>query len=270
VRRVALWIIFVVMALVLLAPSWIMISNSFSAARAFLRRPPSIFPADFTLQHYKKIFALPFLPRWTLNTLLILGVTVVAGVLINGAAGYVFAFSRERWARWLFWAFMAPIFVSGYVLIISRFQIVGWLHLPGLAAVLLMSMFWPTGIFLFRNYFRAIPISLVESARLDGASEWAILTRVVLPLSKPIMGTAIVFLGMGALGSYVWPMLNLQTQASQTYLVGLMSTTLVSYGVKEIGYNLAVGTMVFIPYMALFIFSSRYFISGLTGGAMKE
>lgn len=263
-------VLFIIGALVLLSPSWIMISNSFSAARAFLRRPPSILPADFTLQHYRKIFALPFLPRWCLNTLLILGVVIVAGVLVSGSAGYVFSFSHTRWARYVFWAMMAPIFVSGYVLIVSRFQIVGWLRMPGLLAVLVMSIFSPTEIFLFRNYFKAIPMSLLESARLDGASEWTILTRVVLPLSKPIIGAVVVFLGMAALGSYVWPLLNLQTQEAQTYLVGLMSTTLVSYGVKEIGYNLAVGTMVFLPYLALFSFSSRYFISGLTGGALKE
>jgi multiple sugar transport system permease protein len=139
-----------------------------------------------------------------------------------------------------------------------------------MAAVIVMSVFWSTGIFLFRNYFKSIPSSIIESARIDGASEWTILTRIVLPLSKPIIGAAIVFLGMGALGDYLWQMLNLQTPESQTFLVGLMSTTINVYVVKNIGYDLTVGTLLFLPYLLLFAISSRYFIGGLTGGAIKE
>ena len=88
-------------------------------------------------------------------------------------------------------------------------------------------------------------------------------------MAKPMIGAAIVFLGMSSLGSYVWPMLNLQTPESMTYLVGLMATTLNVYVVKNIGYDLAVGTLLFLPYLALFAVSSRYFIQGLTGGALK-
>lgn len=259
------------MSVVLLFPSWIMIVNSFSPLKAFLRNPPSLLPNAFTFQNYRRIFALPYLPRWIANTAFLLLVNVTAGVLVNGAAGYVFAFSRKRWASYLFWAFMLPIFVSGYIMIIPQFVIVGALRMSGTMAVILMAIFWPTGIYLFRQYFRHIPVSLVESARIDGAREWTILTKIVLPLSKPIIGTSIVFLGMGTLGSFVWPMLNLQTPESQTFLVGLMSTTIsANIVVRDVGYDLAVGTMIFLPYLLLFSFSSRYFIGGLTGGALKE
>jgi ABC-type glycerol-3-phosphate transport system permease component len=75
---------------------------------------------------------------------------------------------------------------------------------------------------------------------------------------------------MGALGDFVWQMLNLQTPESQTFLVGLMSTTLNVYTVKNIGYDLTVGTLLFLPYLLLFAFSSRYFISGFTGKDFKN
>jgi ABC-type glycerol-3-phosphate transport system permease component len=273
--------LFALMAMVMLFPTWLMMANSLSPAKAFLRNPPRLLPHVFTLENYKRALTLrgvgqgsslgyPLLPRWILNTLLLASVLIVGGVLINGAAGYAFCFARPRWMRALFWVMLSPVFVTRYVLLISQFIIVGKLGLSGLAAVVSMSLYWATGIYLFRNYFKSIPASIIESARIDGASEWRILTQIVLPLAKPILGAAVVFLGMGALGDYIWQMLNLQTVGAQTYLVGLMATTINVYAVKNIGYDLTVGTLLFLPYLALFSFSSRYFIGGLTGGAIRE
>lgn len=255
---------------VLLFPLWLMVENSFTPARAFLRMPPKLIPYEFTLQNYKQALTMPYLPRWLLNSAVVASSVVVAGVVVNGAAGYVFAFSHHRWATYLFWCMMAPIFVTGFVLIIARFVVVGKLGMRGLGAVIGMSIFWPTGIYLFRNYFQAIPPDFIESARMDGAREWTILARIVLPLSKPIIGAAVVFLGMGALGDYVWQFLNLQQVESRTFLVGLMQSTLNATVVKNIGYDLTVGTLLFIPYILIFAASSRYFIQGLTLGGVKE
>lgn len=263
-------VLFLLMATVFLFPAGLMVTNSFSPAKAFLRSPPSLVPYAWTLENYQKALSLRFLPRWIVNTVLLAAILIVGSTLITGAAGYVFCFARFRWARILFWLMMAPIFVTRYVLLISQFVIIGKLHLDGMVAVASMSLFWSTGIYLFRNYFKSIPASIIESARIDGANEWTILTRIVLPVSKPIVGTSIVFLGMGALGDYIWQMLCLQTPESQTFLVGLMASTLNVYVVKNIGYDLAIGTLLFLPYLALFALSSRYFIGGLTGGALKE
>ena len=253
----------------LLFPSWLMIANSLSPARGFLRNPPRLTPYEWTIDNYKRALSLKHLPRWIANTAVLASVIVVGGVLINGAAGYAFSFCRARWLQAVFWAFMMPIFVTRYVLIIAQIQIVGRLGLDGLPAVASMSLFWATGIFLFRNYFRSIPHEIVESARMDGAGEWRVLLRIVLPMSKPMIGAAVVFLGMGALGDYIWQMLNLQAGETRTYLVGLMFTTLERYVVRNIGYDLTVGTLLFLPYLALFAVSSRYFIKGLQAGALK-
>jgi ABC-type glycerol-3-phosphate transport system permease component len=256
--------------LVLLLPLWLMATGGFTPSQAFLKIPPNIIPKVFTLVNYRAIGRMPFLGRWIANSALVLVTIVVAGVVVNGAAGYVFGFASHRWVKVLFWAMMAPIFVTRMVLIISQFVIVGRLGLRGLVAVVGMSIYWPTGIFLFRNYFGSVPMSIVESARLDGASEWTIFASVVLPICKPILGAATVFLGMGALGDYVWQMLNLQRPELQTFLVGLMNSTIDVRVVTNIGYDLAVGTVLFVPYLVLFAVSSRYFIKGLTLGGAKE
>jgi multiple sugar transport system permease protein len=255
---------------ILLFPIWLMVSTSFTPTQGTLDISSAFIPKNLTLANYKRAFSLPFLPRWALNTVVVLVLIVVVGMLSNGAAGYVFAYAKFKWINILFWTMMTPIFVTRYVLIISQFIIVGKLKMDGLVAVIAMAIFWPSGVFLFRNYFRSIPMSLIESARIDGAHEWTILTKVVLPLSKPMIGMGIVFMGMSALGDYMWQMLNLQDMSKRTYLVGLAQSVMTHSVVPNIGYDLAVGTLLFLPYLVLFSVSSRYFIGGLTGGATKE
>jgi ABC-type glycerol-3-phosphate transport system permease component len=264
------YVILFIICAVLLFPVWLMVMNGFTPAKMFLRMPPRLIPYEFTLDNYKQALTIPYLGRWIVNTGILLAIIVTSGVLINGAAGYVFAFAKFPGKQLIFWSMLTPIFVTRFSLLISQFVIVGALHLNGLWAVVAMSIFWPSGIFLFRNYFSSLPISIIESARMDGASEWTILRKVVLPVCKPIVGMSVVFIGMGVLGDYIWQMLNLQTDDVKTYLVGLMNTTMDFYTAKSIGYNLAVGTLLFIPYLLLFAFSSKYFIEGLTGGASKE
>jgi len=255
---------------VMLLPIYLMVENSFTPASVFLKVPPDLFPYEFTLANYQRVFSNQYLGRWALNSLIVIGAIVTIGIVTNCAAGYVFAFSNQKIYRYLFWAMLSPMFVSGYVLIISRFLVIRWLHISGMLAVILMPLFWPTGIYLSRNYFHSIPMSLIESARMDGASEFAILMKVVLPVSKPLVGACMAFLAMAAMGDYIWAHLNLTRPASKTYLVGLLQSTLETYQIRSVGYNLAVGVMLFIPYLIVFSLSSRYFITGLTTGAMKE
>ena len=267
--KVVKYTLLILICAILLFPVWLMVTNSFTSARAFLKMPPRLVPEHLTLDNYKRAFTMPYITRWIFNTLLVMVSVVLAGILVNGAAGYVFAFAKFKWRNIIFWAMLAPIFVTRMALLISQFIVVGKLGLRGMAAVILMSIFWPTGIYLFRNYFQSISIDFVENARMDGAHEWTILTKIILPLSKPIIGAALVFMGMGVLGDYIWQSLNMLEPETQTFIVGLMKSTLDVYVVKNIGYNLAVGTLLFIPYLILFAFSSKYFIQGLTAGGVK-
>lgn len=261
-------VILIALFFIWMVPTAMMIGNSLSSDKSFARVPPTILPARFSLENYRDLLGLKLLPRWIANTALIMVVHVSGVILINGAAAYVFAFSRARWAKWLFWLFMTPIFVSQYVILVPQFVIYGKLGMVGLPAVIL-PVVWSTGIFLFRNYFKSIPMSLTESARIDGAGEWAIFQKIVLPISKPLVGTAIILLSMGVIGSYVWPMLNLRIPEQQTYLVGLMASAINVYAIKNVGKDLAIGVLAMLPYLLIFSLSSRSFISGLVGGAVK-
>lgn len=252
---------------VMLIPVGMMVVGSFTPAASFLAA--NFPPREYTTRNYERILRLPTLGRWLANSAILIGAATIGGTLINGAAGYAFASRQGKWKDILFWLMMVPIFVTRFVLLISQFQVVGWLHLSGPVAVVVMTLYWPTGIYLFRNYFQSLPAGIVECARIDGAGEWRILTQIVLPMAKPIVGVAIVSLGMMCMGDYIWQMLNLRDPRMQTLLVGLMASTLSVYVIKDVGYDLAVGTVLFVPYLVIFAASSRYFVEGLKG-AVKE
>lgn len=254
---------------VLFIPVLMMISNSLTPVKAFLTRPPRMWPRNFTLENYRQIFAMPLLPRWVLNTVIIVSAAVSSAMIVNGAAGYVFAFAKFKFLKPAFALALLPIFCTSYVMIIPRFVIVNRLGLNGTAAVIMMGIYWPMGIYLFRNYFTTVPKSFIENARLDGAKEWQIFWYIVLPICKPILGACIVFLSLGIMHDWVWQLLNLVAKHTQTFLVGLMMSTQEAFIVKNHGYNLAVGTTLFIPPIIIFAFTSRYFVKGLTSGAVK-
>lgn len=261
--------------LILLAPMYLMLSSSLQPIKAFMRTPPLLYPATFTLDNYRRIVSLDYVGRWVVNTAIVVGVTVVAGAVVNGLAGYVFAFGRFRGRNILFWFMLAPMFVTRYALVVPQFVVVHALGLKNLAAVIPMTLLWPVGIYLTRNYFQSIPVSLLESARIDGAGEWAIFRHVVLPVSKPVVACSVIFLGINALQDFMWQMLLLQDKEWRTLIVGLISSLYVAASgtferaVKNIGFDMAVGVTLLIPMVLLFVFASRYFIESLAGG-VKE
>lgn len=257
-------------ALLMLYPTWLMISMSFSPSIGFLSLPPKLFPFDFTLRNYQAIFRLPQISRWILNSVLVTSTVLTGGVLASGSAAYVFRVGTAKWLKPVFWALMMPIFVTRMILIVGQAQVAGKLQIIGLPAVLVFTMFWATGVFLFRNFFNTIPEAFLDSARMDGAGDWMIFFRVVLPLSKPMVGVSVVFLGMGALGDFLWQAINLTRAKSQTLLVGLINSSVDVRVVENVGYDLAVGTCLFIPLILIFAGSSRYFQKGLTMGGLRE
>lgn len=267
-------VLLVLAAILFLLPVYMMVVYSFTPVKGFVTMPPSLIPLTPTLRNYQTISELPLIGRWLVNTVIVTASMIIGAVLINGAAGYAFAFSRARGLRVLFWVMLSALFITRYSLLIPQFVVVSKLHLSGLPAAVIMSLFWPVGIYLFKTYFASIPHSLLESARIDGAGEGAILMRVVLPMSKPMIGSAIVFVGLWAMQDFIWQMLVLQWEESRTLLVGLISSIYQvggsgSHAIRNIGYDLAVGTVLFVPLLAIFAVSSRYFTEGLKG-AVKE
>ena len=268
-RRIALLVVMVLMLL----PVYFMFTGSLQDINGVFAMPPQVIPRGVTGMNYAWILSLP-VARWALNTVLLIAFGVALSVSVVTMAAYAFAFYRFPLKRALWLLLLAGIMVPRIALVIPQFVVISKLGISGtLAAVILPAALFPIGIYLARTYFQTVPMSLIESARMDGASEFQILTRVVAPVSRPIITTLVLFTTTFSLGDYLWQMLQLQREGRQTLLVGLMRASMVAgarsdMAVNPIGHSLAVGAVLLIPLLVVFFSASRYFTSAL-GGAVK-
>jgi len=265
-------ILFILIFAVLLLPLYFLAMGSFQDLHGFIEMPPRFIPAHPTLDNYVKVFEWPVW-RFAANTLLITVLTILLSVSVSSSAGYAFAFFNFPGKEILWVAFLFGVMIPRISLLIPQYVILSRMNLSGeIAGVIMSYVFVPTSLYLARNYFETVPKSLLESARMDGANEFQVLTRVVMPISKPIIAALSVFAAIGALSDYIWQMLVLQEDEKQTLLVGLIRRAMhhdVEYMVNPIGRKFAVAMILFIPLLIVFLVANKYFTSALSG-AVKE
>lgn len=266
--------ILIVAMVALLFPVWMMVVGSLQDIHGVFVMPPRLLPLKATLQNYEWIFRYGQIGRWTVNTLFVTAGYVTLSVFLSITAGYAFAFYRWKGKKALWLVLLAGLFIPKISILIPLFVVVRKLGLSGtLAGVVIPVAFAPVGLYLAKTYFETIPISLLESARMDGASETQILFRIVTPLARPIVTALALFAAIQALQDYLWQMLQLNSEALQTLVVGITRATMKRGGaetqVNPLGRAMAGGTMLVAPLLVVFGIANRYFTSAL-GGAVKE
>ena len=268
-------VILILVAGVLLLPIWFLGIGSFQEMEGFFAMPPAWIPLEPTLDNYRWVFDRPVL-LWGANTVVITVATVVLSTAVSCMAGYSFAFFDFRGKKWLWLTLLVGIMIPVISLIIPRFVVMRQLGIGGTrAAVILPALLVPGHLYLARNYFETIPRALLDSARIDGASEVQTLTRIVVPISKPIIACLAIFTAVGAMGDYLWPMLQLQHDSKRTLLIGPLGAVREYRGevadmvINPLGRQFAVAMVLLVPILLVFFAASRYFTTAL-GGALKE
>jgi ABC-type glycerol-3-phosphate transport system permease component len=277
---------FVLLFVLLLTPFYFMLIGSVQNMFGIMIMPPRLIPYEITMFNYHfLLFGSKDMAgggitlkwnsfQWLVNTLFIVSGTVCASVFISTTAGYSFAFYKFKFKKVLWSLFLLGIMIPRISMIIPTFVIVKKLQLSGtLFAVILSTSFAPMGMYLAKIFFQSIPISLLESARLDGASERQILQKIVIPVSRPIITALSLFASIGALQDYIWQMLILQSADRQTLLVGFIRAIMIRGGgdlnVNPLGKSFAAGVLLLLPLLIVFLIANKYFVESL-GGAIKE
>ena len=260
---------------ILLLPIYFLIVGSFQDVEGIFAMPPALLPLEPTMHNYHWVFDRPVL-MWAANTLVITAATVVLSTAVSCMAGYGFAFYDWRGKKALWLLLLAGIMIPMISLIIPRFVVMRQLGLGGTRlAVILPALLAPAHLYLARNYFETVPRAILDSARMDGANELQTLTRIVAPISKPIIACLAIFTAVGSMGDYLWPMLQLQKEGRRTLLIGLIGATREYYGditdmvINPLGLQFAVAVVLLVPTLLVFFAASRYFVGAL-GGAIKE
>src|SRR2546422_6257760 len=217
------------------------------------RAPFENFPAALT--------ALPF-DRFFLNSAIVATCVVVGQLFTSAMAAYAFARLRFPGRDRLFLGFLSVLLVPALVLLVPRFLIInalGWVDTyAGLISTELVSV-W--GIFLLRQFFLTIPRDLEDAARLDGAGEWTVFWRVVLPLSKPALATLAVFAFVDQWKSFLWPLIATRSTDMQVVEVGIANFHGQYY--TNWPYQMAAVVTAVLPLLVLYFVAQKYFVRGI-------
>lgn len=209
-----------------------------------------------------------------IRTLVVSVVSIVGVLLIATLASYAFARIKFPGRALFFYIVLAVMTIPGIILLTPNFILANRLHLVGSLwglIVFYVAGALPFAIFLITTFFRTQPEEIFEAARVDGASEISTLWRIAIPLSMPILVTVAILNFLAFYGDFIWPSLILN-QNNQTLLMALQAFnpqvgqfgTRPDYGVQTAGYTFAT-----IPQLLVFAFGMKYFVQGVTSGAIK-
>jgi ABC-type glycerol-3-phosphate transport system permease component len=254
-----------VCALVLLPFYWVL--KTAVTGENIYAYPPRLLPRDPHLFNFVDVWYLIPFPRYLLNSAIVSALAVAGNVVLNAMAGYALTrhFPAKRLVVLLLLSctlipFQATI-IPAY-LITARLGLLNT-HL-GLALPLLSTI---VCIFVYKAAFEAVPRSLVDAARIDGLSEWRIVARVLLPLSRAAVATNVILAFIWSWNGFMWPLIVTRDAAMQTLPLGL--ARFLSYMEDTTGALYAFVVMVLTPGVVVFLMAQSAFIRGLTTGATK-
>ncbi|MCC6176686.1 MAG: carbohydrate ABC transporter permease [Chloroflexi bacterium] len=209
--------------------------------------------------------------RFVFNSVWMSLVSTLLTVLFAGLASYAFARHRFPGREPLYFSFLALMMIPAVLTLIPRYMLVksmGIVDTPWVLVLPWMASDLPFGILLCRGFFATLAEDLFEAGRLDGASEWRLFTSIAVPLSLPILVTLGIVHAFRCYNDYIWPLITISRNDLQVVTVGLTAFNagygIINYGPRFAGYLLSA-----VPLLIMFLLGMRYFIRGLTAGALK-
>ncbi|GHV70780.1 sugar ABC transporter permease [Spirochaetia bacterium] len=262
-------VILVIMCLFFLMPYYWMIITSLKGTLELRAIPPTIFPREFHFEHYAE--AVQFIPffRYTMNSMTIVIFAVIGAVFSNSLVGYGFSRIDWRGRETLFYVVIATMFIPFPVLLVALFDIFAKLKLVNTFLPLIIPAYFGSALYIFmmRQYLFTIPKEISDAGFIDGATEFEIFYKLILPLMKPVIAVVAIFTALGAWNDFLGPLIYLQNQEMYTLSIGLQFFR----SQHEVEYSLlmAASTLVALPVVVIFLCFQRFFVSGITLGAVK-
>jgi multiple sugar transport system permease protein len=266
---VPLHLVLIVGLIVMVTPFVWMLLGSFKTTGELRQTPPTWIPEDPTLDNYRDLFDRLNFPRYFFNSAVVAGIVTAGVLIISSMAGYAFAKLEFPGKRVLFVLVLSTLMIPIFVTFMPLFVLVTNLGLANTHAALILP--WlanALGVFLMRQYIIGLPDELLEAARIDGAGEYTIFFRVVLPLCGPALATLAVLTFVAQWNSFLWPLVVATTEDMYTLPVAV---ALFATGQQEtnLALQLAGATVVVVPMIILFFAMQRYVIQGVARTGIK-
>ncbi|MDR3496614.1 MAG: carbohydrate ABC transporter permease [Ancalomicrobiaceae bacterium] len=259
-----------VLALLFLAPTIGVLLSAFKSTRDIALGDLWSLPQALYLDNFAEIFANPSVRIYLVNTLLVTVPATAASIALGVAAGYVFAKLPFRGSDLIFLGVVSGMFFPPQIILIPLFKLFNALGLIDTLWPMILihsAMGIPICTLLMRNFFSTVPNALREAALLEGVNEWQILTRVALPISLPALAVLATLQFTWIWNDFLWPLIFTQSDDKRTIMLGLVSLRgqySVAWGVQG-----ALSIVASLPTQVIFLFFQRFFIRGMTMGAVK-
>ncbi|WP_269531194.1 carbohydrate ABC transporter permease [Chitinimonas sp. BJYL2] len=252
------------LALIAIYPFWWTLVTALSQSGDVYTFPPRVLPTEPGLQHFVEVFNTIDLWAFYRNSIAITALTVFGTLAICSLAAYPLAMMRFPGRKLVFGAIIATLILPSELNFLVNFLTIARLQLADtLTGVVLPNLVGAVGIFLMKQAFETVPRELVDAARLDGAGDWEIFWKVLLPLSKPALGALAILTLVSAWNQYIWPSVVLTSPDHFPLSVGI-SYLAGAFGSKT-GVVAAGAVLTVLPILIVFLFTQRYFMRGFEG-----
>lgn len=269
INKVIIFVILCAASILVIVPFLWMIFSSFKNIEEFYVLPPKILPKSFTMKNFTELFSKAHFGTYYFNSLLVTTIQVIADIIIVTMAGYGFAKYRFKGKKIIFMTMLAttmipwvatiiPLYIMAYKTnsINSYFGLI----FPGIADAF--------SIFLAKNFMETIPTALIEAARIDGASEFRIFSKLVLPLTKPIIAVIVINKFISSWNAFQWPLLVVNSDKYRTLPLAVAKFSSQYYDAYNL--KMAAATLAIIPVLIVYIAFQKYFVSGISLSGVKE
>jgi multiple sugar transport system permease protein len=272
-RKIMLWQVGViallaVMAIVSLLPLYWMIVTAFSKPELVLEFPPKIVPMPPTMENFIAVAKLKNLMRWLLNTAIISVSVTAGGVFLASMAGYSLAKKKFPGNRIILWIYIGSMMIPMQVTLVPLYILVQKMKMIDTYwALILPFLGTPWAVFMVKQFMASLPSELIESARIDGCSEWGIFGKIIFPLAIQGLTVLIVITFVTQWNSFLWVLIATNSVEMRNIQAGLSYfQELYPMRYSDI---MAASTLAAIPMFIVFFSFQKYFLKGITVGALK-
>ena len=270
-QRVLLYVLVIVLGLLFIFPFIWMALSSLKTSKEVLAIPIRFVPSIWNWQSYVNVFTMfpDFnFPRFILNSLFVTGAAVLLCLFFSATAGYGFAKYRFKGNNLLFTFVLATIMITFEAIIVPLYILVRQMGINNSYwGLIIPESLTAFGVFMMRQFFFALPDDFLESARIDGANEYVIFTRIGVPMAKTALLALVIFHAQWVWNLLLWPMILISNPNRRVLPQGI--------ALFKGGYNtpypeqLAVSVIACLPLVLLYIFLSKYFVQGITMTGLK-
>ena len=259
----------ITVGLLLIFPILYAISLSFMKAPEILTRDIKLLPDSIQWENYRKALQITTLGRYMINSVILAGVSSFIRVILASLSAFAFAFFEFKGKNFLFMLCMSTMMIPGDVVLVTNYKTVASLGLTdtylGMMAVFLLSVL---NIFMMRQYYLTFSKEIYEASRIDGCSNLRFYSRILLPLSKPVIATVYISSFVSIWNTYLWPMLVTNDDKLRTVQVGITMLNSAD-GSTIYGPIMAAAVMVLVPTVFVFVIFQKQIVGGMLSGSVK-